>query len=488
MIYISSAGFFLPDKPNHSGLLLIMASGSMLSTIPSILLSIFAISVIGTSATNPLILVSIDGLGWQIIEDKLIGTPNLDYIARTGVKSKHIRTVTPTLTWPNHHTYMTGLYPESHGIVSNVFYDPLYKEWFIYESDCSNFDPKFYNDSEPIWLTLQRQNGTSGVYFWPGSGGYKTQPTFFAKPICNGNCKSKINKDETTTKLSDSPQCTYNYSEPWHSRIEQVVQWLTSEDPPRFVAMYFEEPDLKGHKFGVFSREYLHEIELIDKEVVGYLLKRLRHFKLLDEVNLLIVTDHGFANVSEASQIYLDDYIDPSLYVLSQAGTAAHIWPFDEDKYEQIYEALTRINKNLHVKVYKKDDIPDVLHWKNNRRIPPIFLDPDLGWQVLSSAPGGFPSSTGVYGAHGWTSVHREMWSIFFARGPAFLEGVEIREFDTVDLYPLMCRLLAINPRPNNGSMEHVREMLKETSSGHGGISVFLNIGLVLTLSFTCSY
>lgn len=105
-----------------------------LAMVWTVLVSLSTLST-ALSKVDPLILVSLDGLGWQIIENKLANTPNLDYIARTGVKSRCIRTVTPTLTWPNHHTYMTGLYPESHGIVSNVFYDPLYSEWFIYESD-----------------------------------------------------------------------------------------------------------------------------------------------------------------------------------------------------------------------------------------------------------------------------------------------------------------------------------------------------------------
>src|SRR3569833_3063032 len=30
----------------------------------------------------------------------------------------------PSLTFPNHYTIVTGLYPEHHGIVANEFYDP----------------------------------------------------------------------------------------------------------------------------------------------------------------------------------------------------------------------------------------------------------------------------------------------------------------------------------------------------------------------------
>lgn len=438
--------------------------------------------VTASSKAHQLILVSFDGFAWQSVETGLASTPNLDYIAETGVKSKYIRTVTPSLTWPNHHTFLTGLYPESHGIVSNVFYDPLYYEWFVYENDCSSLDPKFYDDSEPIWLTLQKQGGTSGAYFWPGSVSYEELPTFLAKPICNLNCQAKNKADFAGLNSSFSSGCAFNYSEPWNLRIDRVVQWLTSENAPQFVAMYFEQPDSKGHEYGLNSREYLHEIERIDEEVVGYLLTSLRQCNLLDEVNLIFVTDHGIFNVSETRGIYLDDYVDPSLYVLSQIGTSAHVWP-KVGKFQDVYEALTRI-RHPHIKVHRKENIPENLHWKNNRRIPPIFVEADLGWQVFQSAPE-FPSNMHrVYGAHGWPSINREMWSIFFARGPAFKQGFEIGEFETVDLYPLMCHLLGINPRANNGSFINVKRMLKETRKSEGRVLTPCCILTCLVLGF----
>lgn len=90
-----------------------------------------------------------------------------------------------TKTWPNHHSYLTGLYPESNGIASNKFWDPVYQEKYINDYDYSDSDPKFYNASEPIWLTLQKQGGRRGVYFWPGSRGYLENPrsarSLFAK-------------------------------------------------------------------------------------------------------------------------------------------------------------------------------------------------------------------------------------------------------------------------------------------------------------------
>ena len=37
----------------------------------------------------------------------------------------------PSVTFPNHFTLVTGLYPESHGIVGNQFWDPKLAEEFL---------------------------------------------------------------------------------------------------------------------------------------------------------------------------------------------------------------------------------------------------------------------------------------------------------------------------------------------------------------------
>ena len=138
----------------------------------------------------PLIIVSLDGLDWRVLKGQLSKTTNLNFIALTGVRADYIRNVMPSSTWPNHQSILTGLYPESHGIVDNVFWDPVYGEQFIFGYDCSNFDPKFYNASEPIWLSMQKQGGRSASYFWPATTSYQVKPTYYQRETCLINCSA----------------------------------------------------------------------------------------------------------------------------------------------------------------------------------------------------------------------------------------------------------------------------------------------------------
>ena len=45
-------------------------------------------------------------------------------LAAHGVRARWLRPVAPTLTFPNHYTIVTGLYPAHHGIVGNSIRDP----------------------------------------------------------------------------------------------------------------------------------------------------------------------------------------------------------------------------------------------------------------------------------------------------------------------------------------------------------------------------
>lgn len=47
------------------------------------------------------------------------------------------------------------------------------------------------------------------------------------------------------------------------------------------------------------------------------------------------------------------------------------------------------------------------------------------------------------------------------AMGPAFRVNHSVETFKNVDVYPLICNILGIEPAPNNGSMDIVQSLLK---------------------------
>ena len=52
------------------------------------------------------------------------------------------------------------------------------------------------------------------------------------------------------------------------------------------------------------------------------------------------------------------------------------------------------------------------------------------------------------------------MFPIFISHGPSFKTNFKINAFNNVDIYPLMCFLLDVEPASNNGSLTNVIDMV----------------------------
>ncbi len=72
------------------------------------------------------------------------------------------------LTFPNHYTLVTGLYPEHHGIVANNFYDPARKQRYSNNDPVTDRDGSWYGGT-PLWVLAEKQGMRSACFFWPGS-------------------------------------------------------------------------------------------------------------------------------------------------------------------------------------------------------------------------------------------------------------------------------------------------------------------------------
>ena len=203
------------------------------------------------SEKQTVFLISFDGFRWDYLDKT--STPNFDFIIKTGVKAKYVINTFITKTFPNHYSIVTGLYEESHGIVGNIMYDPRFHSWFY----VNNTETRWWK-ARPIWFTNEKaeKGRKSAVVFWPGSAVKGQMPSKFLK---------------------------YDSNVPLRKRIDFLVESLKGDDPPNFLALYFEEPDKSGHRYGPDSREVKRKIREVDNGT-GYLLDQLRASELLDKV------------------------------------------------------------------------------------------------------------------------------------------------------------------------------------------------------------
>ncbi|XP_052087377.1 bis(5'-adenosyl)-triphosphatase enpp4-like [Mytilus californianus] len=402
-----------------------------------------------------LILISMDGFRYNYLDnvpsEKITNFTNL---IENGVKAKYLENVYPTVTYPNHMTLVTGLYPESHGVIHNRFWDPYLEDGFSLTDFRRNFESKWFDTgAEPIWVTNFKAGSSrdSGVILWPA--GVAQIKSYMPRVIPAGD--------------------DYNDTD-WNLRVDTLVKWFqndkTNVRPINLGLLYFPDPDETAHNFGpdkidgTITDEVQQKIFQLDASL-GYLKNKLNESNLWDEMNIIITSDHGFTNLLslENGQINLDKFnIDRKFYKTGsdmKNHLVMNLEPAEGTDVEKLFQNLSVIPK---MNVYRKcDDSLKKLHYCQNRRIMQFVLEAEEGYFI-----GNTDTLKNISkGGHGYDQNKvPNMRPFFIAFGPAFRKGIISEHFESVNIYPLMCHILGIHPAPNNGSLDNVRHLLVQQS------------------------
>ncbi len=211
--------------------------------------------------------------------------------------------------------------------------------------------------------------------------------------------------------------------------------------------MYLSEPNDSGHRYGPTAPEVLEVVAEVDA-VLGRLLGGLDERGLTEQLDIVIVSDHGMADVGPDRTIFLEDYVAMEKIAYLTSGTYLQIFPAAGHD-EEILAALSGAHPKL--QVYRKEDVPARFHFSRHRRIAPIVGILENGWMAGTRESLRAVREGSLKGAHGFDNEHPEMWGLFLAHGPSFRSGARIERLSAVDVYQLVTRALGIEPAPNDG-------------------------------------
>ncbi|KAG9478645.1 hypothetical protein GDO78_012350 [Eleutherodactylus coqui] len=351
--------------------------------------------------------------------------PNIYKLRTCGTHSPYMRPVYPTKTFPNLYTLATGLYPESHGIVGNSMYDPVFDANFSLRSR-EKFNHRWWG-GQPLWITADKQGVKAATFFWP----------------------------VVITQ---------------QRRVMTVLQWLHLADSerPYVYAIYLEQPDQAGHRYGPFGSELNNHLKELDG-VVGMLMDGLKQMKLHRCINIIFVGDHGMEEASCEKTEFLTSYlsnVDDYHFLPGSLGRMRPKSNTVKHDAKAVVANLTCKSKDQHFKPYLKQHLPKRLHYANNRRIEDIHLLVDRTWHVAKKQMDVYKKGgkCSFQGDHGYDNKIISMQTVFVGHGPSFKFKNKVPPFENIELYNVMCDLLGLKPAPNNGTHGSLNHLLRAPS------------------------
>lgn len=379
------------------------------------------------SAPRALILISIDGLRADVPGTGKM--PTLDALAAGGVRAEWMTPSYPTLTFPNHYTLVTGLRPDRHGIVHNNMRDARLGVFMSKESSAK--DGRWWG-GEPIWATLQRQGGIAATMFWPGS----------------------------EAEIAGQRPRMYRHFDgelPPNARVDQVLAWLDLpvRQRPRLITLYFEQFDVAAHGDGIGSPPARAALRDIDA-ALQRLLAGLDARGLRAGTDLILVSDHGMADVPREQVRWLDDRLAEDAYEVVWWGHLIGLEPAP-GRTAEVERAF--LGRQQNYACWRKGELPRSWRYGAHPRIPSIVCQADAGWRVQARRHRLSPQA--VRAEHGFAPEDPSMRAVFVANGPSFRSGTRLPPFESVDLYPLMARLLGVQPAENDGDLRSTEAALR---------------------------
>lgn len=372
------------------------------------------------------ILISADGFRYDYIEK--YNANFLNEISEIGVRSLALIPSFPSVTFPNHYSIVTGLYPSHHGLVGNNMIDIKSGERYSLRNQKAIVNPKWYGGT-PIWVLAEQNSMLTACYYWPGS----------EAPI-KGFLPTYFYRYSENTSIDD--------------RINEVKEWLILPEDrrPHLITFYMPEVDHAGHAYGPDSSETENAVRFVDES-----LRKLNEVvnKLNLPVYFVFVSDHGMNAVDQDNPIVFPISVDENKVDIVSNGTYVSVFVKDKQETLSFYN-LIKSKQNNQFDVYLKEDIPSHLHFdaKEDKyaRIGDIVL--------LAKAPYLFSNGKPIPGAHGYDPYEVENMNATFLVWGNSIEPKKIDKVENVHIYPLLAKILGLEVREQIDGDERLIDLI----------------------------
>ncbi len=368
------------------------------------------------------VLISMDGTRPDDVT--LEALPSLVKFGKAGLRAAALTPVDPSNTFPSHVSLVTGVLPEQHRLVNNLFVDPIRGRF-------SRKAPHTWIESEPIWSIAERSGIPTASFHWVGSEG----------PWQGGPGPSESKKFSSRTSEK--------------TKVTQILKWLDIEDSakrPRLITSWFHGADHAGHVSGPGSGAVAKSL-VPQNEQIERLIQEMEKRNLFESTTLIFVSDHGMAKASKRLNLGKElRRAGLPVSVLGIGGFAIGVFK-DGRKTPAALARAVEVARDAGAEAWVRTEAPEDWH----------VADPRFGDLVVRVPVGTaiVGAMTPIDGFHGYRSLEPEMAGILVAGGRGVSEGALLGRVSSLAIAPTVLRLLEL-PIPSQMKESPISEMIRD--------------------------
>lgn len=385
--------------------------------------------------------------------------PVLQKLIQEGCFSTEVQTVYPSLTYVIHSSYVTGTYPNKHGIYHNnplqPFVDEQNQAWHWYRKQLQG---------KTIYEALQEKGLTVSALLWPVTGNASIR---YNLPEVRA-----INGENQALKVLKTGSPLYALSlELKHGKLRQgiaqpyldnfttacIVDTIKKKRPNLLLAHLIDLDDTK-HLCGIEGLQMHDVIERMDRRL-GDIVQAVEEAGMTDRTTFLIIGDHSQLEVrykihantllQQHGLIYEEDGEWRWRAYVQAAGGSAHLFiaPGDTEAEEIAIKLFKQVIAEQRYGIEALYDRQQLDEWHVASNVSYMLeaaegycFDEALYEHILYDVH----ANERKYATHGYHPAKEGYTSNFVASGANIKKGVEMSAMSVVDLAPTIAHLLGI--------------------------------------------
>ena len=256
-------------------------------------------SAFAAEVNRHVVLITIDGFPAEMMSDPKTPIPRIRELAREGVVAEGMRVSTPSVTWPNHTTLVTGVHPDKHSVLYNGV---LTRKG---PGEPVAVDPKKTKAelvAVPTLYDLLHAKGlrTSGIN-WPATRAAKTIDDDFPDvPDTLQHSTPRLVQEMVSAKVLPSAKDADFRAMTGPARDDvwtEAACHVILHRKPHFMMFHLLNTDGIHHKYGPQSPASYTAMALADLHV-GRIVDALNQAGIRKQTTVIVTSDHGFATIT----------------------------------------------------------------------------------------------------------------------------------------------------------------------------------------------